>query len=211
MIINIVSIIITTIILYRTRISSYESDLYLYNANKIYNKYGWFTLGSQCIINILTNIISCNSNFSEVVYVVLYTIIAWIVFLIIITFKQYLRIPMANVFGYFWYYTMLSHAFKQYECQPELKEAFDNEKYTSITIDIFDISCSLVTNDSTNELKYVKGDTNFIITSCENIIKACGKRDAFGELILFILSGIMSAFIAEYILSKNTCKNKQIL
>jgi hypothetical protein len=115
---------------------------------------------------------------------------------------------MANVFGYFWCYSALSHAFKQFTCNPKLAEAFENERYTPVTLDVFDISTSLVNNDSTNELKYVKGNTNFTIESCNDIIKACGKRDIFGELILFLLSGIMSAFMAEYILSKTTCKIK---
>jgi hypothetical protein len=115
---------------------------------------------------------------------------------------------MANVFGYFWYYTILSKAFKQYECQPELKEAFAIEKYTPITLDVFDISTSFVNNDETNVLKYIKGDIKFNVTECIDIIKACGKRDVFGELILFLLSGIMCVFMAEYILTNNTCKNK---
>jgi len=210
MILNILFIIITTIFLYKKRIAYYDPIINESNPDNLYNRYLMFTIVSQCILNVITNLMGCSSNFSEVGYVILYTLIAWISFVIIVSCKQYLRIPMANVFGYFWYYTILAKAFKGFDCQPELETALKQERYTPLNLDVFDISTSLIHNDVTNVLKYIKGDIKFDIKTCVDIIKACGKRDVFGELILFLLSGIMCVFMAEYILTNNTCKNKII-
>ena len=175
----------------------------------IYNIYIYSTISIQCVINIITNLIRCSSNFEEVIYVLIYTMITWISFIIVITFKQYLRIPMANVFGYLWYYRPLSKALKSNKCE-ELSKLID---MSGNNLDIFYESSSLIYDDTTNKLIYVTedGNPNYIPNVCIDIINACCKRDIFGEFILFLLSGIMCVFMSEYILTTNTCKNKPLL
>jgi len=210
MIFNILFIVITTIVLYRKRISMCEDSESpsIELVQSIYNKYIYSTIGSQCFINLVTNLMGCSSSFEEVIYVILYTMLTWISFIIVITFKQYLRIPMANVFGYLWYYRPLSKALKNNKCE-------DLSKWIDISgnnLDIFYESSSLIYDDTTNNLIYVTedGSPNNVPNTCIDIIHACCKRDVFGEFILFLLSGIMCVFMSEYILTNNTCKNKPL-
>ena len=174
----------------------------------IYNKYIYSTIGSQCFINIITNLIGCYSSFEEVIYVILYTMLTWVSFILIITFKQYLRIPMANVFGYLWYYRPLSKALKHNSCET-LRNLID---MSGNNLDIFYESSSLIYDDTASKLIYVTEDNmpNTVPNTCIDIIHACCKRDVFGEFILFLLSGIMCVFMSEYILTNNTCKNKPL-
>ena len=246
MIFNILFIIISTIVLYRKRIAhckDIENNPDKPNEPNLstYNKYLYFTITSQCIINIITNIIVCtNNSFSEVGYVILYTLITWFTFAIIVTFKQYLRIPISNIFGYLWYYKVLSKALKKNSFLDVLKTISGNDDLSklkefvptveSITtnstsnLDIFNESTSLIIDEYTKKLIYVDKEKvdnenkDIIVTipyfqdgfnkntQCFDIIKACCKRDMFGELILFVLAGIMCVFMAEYILTMNTCK-----
>lgn len=214
MIFNILFIIIATLVLYRNRISVFDQDTSEKQpepTTNIYNQYLSFTVVSQCIINIITNLIGCSSNFGEAGYVILYTLITWISFVIIVSCRQYLRIPLANVFGYLWYYRALSRALKDENKCDELKKVVTG---SGNNIDVFDESTSFIYDDYANKLIYIDALKDYITSEippvCSDIIKACRKRDVFGELILFWLAGIMCVFMAEYILSNNTCKNKPI-
>lgn len=214
MIFNILFIVISTIILYKKRIALCEEEKekedtsQTKTVNSLYNKYIYFTIGVQCVINIIINLIGCSSNFGEVIYVILYTLITWISFIIIVTFKQYLRIPMANVFGYLWYYRPLSKALQNGKCET-LSKLID---MSGNNLDIFYESSALIKDDTNNKLVYINEDNipTIIPTECTSLIQACCKRDVFGEFILFLLSGIMCVFMSEYILTQTTCKNKPV-
>ena len=202
MIFNLVFIIISTLVLYWKRVDYYKdasadkinkSNNYLYN-----NIYLPGTIISQLIINIITNIINCSSNISAVLFVMLYTLMAWVSFIIIVYSKDYLRIPMANVFGYIW-------------CSAKIKPAIYSLNLVNNDMSPFDLSSTIIQlenswrTDSIQLPTATESSTDDSNSSLNKLLHIYCLRDLIGEFVLFTLSGIMSVFMAEYLLITNTC------
>lgn len=202
MIINIICLIITVSFLYSNRITYYTNKLNIQKSDDtVYNRFLWGTIFWQTIINIITHIINCSNNIGEIVFVILYTGIAWFSFIIVVYFKQYLRVPMANVFGYIWY----AHNIKL-----NLNDRVRTLLHLPTDSDLFELSSSFIltddgwkTNMSTTSIQDMTLDE-----SITKILQIYCKRDLIGEFVLFVLTGLMCIFISEYIIINNTCKNK---
>lgn len=202
MIINIICLIITVSVLYSNRITYYTNKLNIQKSDdNVYNRFLWGTIFWQTIINIITHIINCSNNIGEIVFVILYTCIAWFSFIIVVYFKQYLRVPMANVFGYIWY-------------APNIKLNLNDRVRTLLHLptdsDLFELSSSFILTDDgwkTNMSNTSIQDMT-LDESITKILQIYCKRDLIGEFVLFVLTGLMCIFISEYIIINNTCKNK---
>jgi hypothetical protein len=203
MIINIICLIIASFWLYRNRLTYYTDKSNIQKSDdNIYNNFLWGTLSCQAVINIIVHIINCSNNIGEIGLVILYTFIAWISFIIVVYFKQYLRVPMANVFGYIWY----AHNIKI-----NLNDQVRILLGLPLDSDLFELSSSFIltdngwkTNMSTKSIQDVT--LNEYIT---NLLQIYCKRDLIGEFVLFVLTGLMCIFISEYIIINNTCNNKK--
>jgi hypothetical protein len=206
MIINIISIILTTFFIYRDRIIYYEDTRNVSSSKDgdAYLKFLGGTLCLQIVINIITNIASCYTSFTEVVIVLLYTVIAWIPFIIVVAFKQFLRVPMANVFGYMRNATSIRSALT-----PDVRNLLTLPVISDY--DNFEISASFILTDKgwkTNHSQ--KPFTDLVLPdSITKLFQIFCWRDLYGEVILFTLSGIMCSFLTEYILMNNTCNSKR--
>ena len=204
MIFNLIFIIISTLVLYWKRVAYYSDE----SANKINKPNNYIyeniylpgVIISQFVINIITNIISCSSNFSEVGFVILYTMLAWLSFIIIVYWKDYLRIPMANVFGYIWVSSKIKIAIQSLNLAN--KETPFDLSSTIIQIGNAWRTDSIQLPSLNNGTVETKDDT---ISTLNKLLHICCLRDLIGEFVLFTLSGIMSVFMAEYLLITNTC------
>ena len=206
------------------------------SVNSIY--YNWFigVFITLCIVSNAVQTYVCTYNLSDVGGSVLYTLLGWMSFMIIVAYRDYLRIPLSNVLGYIIYARSIDNLVTGINlnivCKDPEQCPKDGER------SIFEICTLLRSGDLFDksmfylwpQLNYAQGvssspapgmvisdehtssPSRLYISNTElaeyitKLFMVCYRRDIIGELALFILSGLTCSFIYAYLTSKYVCK-----
>ena len=199
--------------------------------------YNWFLIafGSLCIVSNSVQLYSCTHKVVDIFGAIIYTLLSWMCFIIVVVYREYLRIPIANVIGYLMYSRSIEHwvncingIIKNIKCADPENCPKDEERsiFEICTLlrsgKLFDLSIiylwpqlnkltGLNQGDSNESPISMESDGNLRITNTDliqcisGLFITCYKRDLMGDIILFSLTGILCVFISEYILSTYKC------
>lgn len=232
----VVGIAILQVLLWRIKSISY---IKLDSINKYYIGFVGIIVSASIIGNTIQMYL-CNNNISDIWKYMIYTILGWMAFVIVVVYREALRIPFSNVLGYLVYSTTIENLVNCINSSITCADPDNCPKDIERTIfeictllrsgRLFDASLLHLWPQFKTSSEVAAGDhldgtpsissyeasneTTFRIINQElgvcvsNLFMICYNRDLLGELVLFMMTGVLCSFICEYVLSTFKCKNK---